>query len=65
MSPNDKKPGDNLEELAKTDPDVREFLDILGEMDAGPDADPNPPPLTDEEKEKLIEEWEKAPGVLR
>ena len=52
----DKKSDDDLDELAKTDPEVREFLDILAEMDAEPSADPNQPPLTDEEKKRLIEE---------
>ena len=61
----DKKSDDDLDELAKTDPEDREFLDILAEMDAEPSADPNQPPLTDEEKKRLIEEWKKHPGYFR
>lgn len=55
MTPNNEK-DDGLEELAKTDPDTREFLDLLAELDAGPDADPNPPPMTMEEKLAIIAE---------
>ena len=64
MTPSDET-DDGLEELAKTNPTIREFLDLLAELDACPDADPNPPPMTFEEKMAIIAEWEKAPHDLR
>ncbi len=64
MKPNDEKDA-GLEKLAQKNPLFRELLDLLAQMKAEGDADPNPPPLTDAEKETLLKEWEKANPFLR
>ena len=64
MHPNEKN-SDSLDEQAKTDPDVREFLEILAEMDSIPNANPNPRQLTKDEEKEMLAEWDKAPPYLR
>lgn len=51
-------PNDGLDEMAKTDPLIRETLELLDDPDFREVAEPEPKTYTEAEKAQIIKEWD-------